>query len=73
MELIPKRMSSRHRLIVFLIAAVIFLAKNITAFLIVEGLIEGYMLIASTDTIVHLSIFTSSSSGIYFKSDDWKM
>ena len=69
MELIPKRMSSRHRLIVFLIAAVIFLANNITAFLIVEGLIEGYMLIASTDAIVTSSLFISSSSSLFFRSE----
>ena len=56
---------------VFLVAAVIFLAKNLTAFLIVESFIEGYMLIASTDTIVTLSLFISSYSSLPFRSDDW--
>ena len=57
-DLIPKRMSSRHRLMVFLVAALSFITKNFTAFLIVEIFIEGYMLIASTDTIVTSSLFT---------------
>ena len=56
---------------VFLVAAVIFLAKNLTAFLIVESFIEGYMLIASTDTIATSSLFTSSSSSLSFRSDAW--
>ena len=59
-ELIPKRMSSRHRLVVFLVSAVSFLAKNPTAFLIVEIFIDGYMLIASTDAIVTSSLFIYS-------------
>ena len=63
MDLIPKRMSSRHRLMVFLVAAVSFIADNLTAFLIVEILIKGYMLIASTDAIVTSSIFTYRISG----------
>ena len=67
MEVILNRMSSRHRLMVFLVAAVIFLAKNITAFLIVNSLVERCMLIASNDTIVTLSLFTSISSGLYFR------
>ena len=52
MELIPKRMSSRHKLMVFLVAAVIFIAKNLTTFFIVDISIEGCMLLASTDAIV---------------------
>ena len=47
-------MISRHRLIVFLVALVIVLAKNLTAFLIVASFMEGCMLIASTETIVYL-------------------
>ena len=39
-------------LMVFLVAAVSFLAKNITVFLIDEILTDRYMLIASTDDIV---------------------
>ena len=52
---------------VFLVATVSFIAQNITAFLIVESFIEGYMLIASTDAIVTLSLFTSSSSDLSFR------
>ena len=48
-ELIPKWMSYSHRLMVFLVAAVSLLANNLTAFLVVASLIDGYMLIASTD------------------------
>ena len=48
---------------VFLVAAVSFIADNLTASLIVEILIEGYMLIALTDAIVTLSIFTYWISG----------
>ena len=68
MELITNRMSSRHRLMVFLVAEASFIANNLTAFLIVESLIDGYMLIASTDDIVTLSLFTYSSSSLYFSS-----
>ena len=71
MELIPKRISSRHRLTFFLVVAVSFIAKNLTEFLIVESFIEGYMLIASTDAIVTLSLFTSSSPSLSFRSDAW--
>ena len=71
MELIPKRMISRHILVVFLVAVVIFIVKNITAFLIVESLIEGYMLIASTDTIVSSYFFTSNSASLYFRLNYW--
>ena len=46
---------------VFLVTAMSFIAKNPTDFLILGSLIEGYMLIASTDVIVTLSILTSSS------------
>ena len=45
----------------FLVAVVSCLAKNLTAFLIVESLVEGKMLIAPTDAIVNLSLFKSSS------------
>ena len=47
MELIPKRMRSRHILTVFLLAAVSFIVNNTTDFLIVESLIEGYMFIVN--------------------------
>ena len=67
MELIPKQISSRHRLMVLLVVAVSFIAKNLTDFLIVESFIEGYMLIASTDAIVTSSLFTSSSSCLSFR------
>ena len=52
MELIPKQMSSRHKLMVLLVTAVSFLAKNLTIFLTVESFIKGCMLIASTNNIV---------------------
>ena len=58
---------------VLLVAAVSFLAKNPTAFLIIESFIGGYMLIESTDTIVTLSLFTSIYSSIYFRSDTLTM
>ena len=69
MELIPKRMSSRQKLMVFLIAVVIFPANNITVFIIIETFIKGYMLIASTDAVVTLTLFTFSSPSLYFRSD----
>ena len=56
---------------ILLVAAVSFLAKNLTEFLIFESLIEGYMLIESTDAIVTSSLFTSSSSSLSLRSDDW--
>ena len=58
---------------VYLVAGVRFLAKNLTAFFIVEILIEGYMFIASTEAIVTLSIFTSSYSSILFRLHAWTM
>ena len=60
-------------MIFFLGAAVSFLAKNLTAFLIVEILIDGYMLIASTDAIVTSSLFIFSSSSLSFRSYAWTM
>ena len=57
----------------FLVAVVSFLAKNLTVFLIVEILIKGYTLISSTEAIVISSLFNSSSSGLYFRSDAWTM
>ena len=56
---------------VLLVAAVSFLAKNLTTFLTVESFIEGCILIASTDAIVSLSLFTSSSSSLSFRSYAW--
>ena len=67
MQLIPNWMSSRQRLIDFLVSAVIFLAKYLTAFLIVEIFMDGYMLIASTDVVFNLSLFTFNSSSLYFR------
>ena len=52
-------MSSRHRLAVFLVASASFLADNLIAFLIVESLIDGHMLIESTDDIITSSILSS--------------
>ena len=50
-EIIAKGMNSSNRLMVFLVAAVSFLVKNLTAFLIVEIFIDRYILIAYTDDI----------------------
>ena len=72
-ELIPKRIISRHRLTVFLVAAVSFLVNNFTAFLIVDSFIDEYMLIASTGAIVTLYICIFSSSSLYVRSDAWTM
>ena len=58
---------------VLLVVAVVFLANNLTAFLIVVSLIERYTLISPTDDIVTLSIFISNSSSLSFRSDAWKM
>ena len=58
---------------IFLVAVVSYLTKNITAILIVESFIDGYMLIASTDAIVTSSLFNSSSSGISFRLYAWTM
>ena len=66
-------MSSRHTLIVLLVAAVSFLANNLTTFLIVEILIDGYILIASTDSIVLSYIFIISSTSLSFTLDAWTM
>ena len=60
-------------MIVLLVAVVSFLAKNLTAFFIVESLIEGYMLIASNEAIVIFSFFNTSSSSLYFRLDAWTM
>ena len=71
MEIIPNQMSSRHKLMVFLVAAVSFLANNLTTFLVFESFIEGFILIASTDDILSLSLFSYSSSSFYFMLDAW--
>ena len=66
-------MSSSQRLIVFLFDTVSFLAKNLAYFLIAENLIEGCMLIESTDYIFILSLFNYSSSVVSFWSNAWTM
>ena len=73
MELIPKWMRSKQRLIVFLVSLVSFLVKHLTAFLIVASFIDGYMFIASTDVIVISSLFNPSSSSLSFRSEAWTM
>ena len=50
-------MRSKQRLIVSLVSLVSVLAKYLTAFLIVASLIEGYILITSTDAIFISSFF----------------
>ena len=54
---------------VFLVDEVIFLANNLTAFLIVASFIEGYILIEPTYTIVTPSLFNSNHSSLSFRSD----
>ena len=71
MDLIQKRMSSRHKLMVFLVAGVSVLENNITNYLIVDSFINGYMLTASTDTIFTSCLFTFRSSSISFRSGTW--
>ena len=56
-----------------LVPAVNCLAKNLTEFLVVVILIEGYMVIASTDVIVTPYLFNSNFSGLSFGSDDCTM
>ena len=58
---------------VFLVSAVSFLPKNLTDFLVVVSLIDGYMLIASTKSIFTLSLYIFSSSSLSFRSDAWTM
>ena len=58
---------------VFLVAAVSFLANNITVFLVAAILIEGYILIASTDAIFTQSLFNSNCSSLSFRSGAWNM
>ena len=60
-------------LILFLVYAVSPLVKNLTAFLIVESFIEGYMLIASTDAIVTPYVFIFNSSILFCRSYAWTM
>ena len=73
MEIIPKRMGYKHRLIYFLVAVLILLENNITAFLIVASFIEGYILTESTDYIFNLYLFISNPSSLYFRSDYWTL
>ena len=68
-ELIPNWMRSKQRLSVFLVSHVSY----ITAFLIVASLIEGCILIASTEAIVTSSFFNPISSSVYFRSESWTM
>ena len=58
---------------VFLVSVVSFLAENFTAFLIVASLMDGYILITSTDAIVTYFFITLNSSSIYFRSGAWMM
>ena len=72
-ELIPNLMRSKQRLIVFLVSLVSVLEKYLTAFLIVASLIEGYILITSTDAIVTPSFFNPISSSVSFRPGAWTM
>ena len=73
MDLIPEWRSSRKRLMVFLVSLVSFIAKYLTAFLIVASLIYGYMVIEPTDSIVTSSLFTPNYSSLSFRSEAWTM
>ena len=66
-------MSSNNGLIVFLVDVVSPLVKNLTAFLIVASLIEGYILTAYTDAIFDPYIFIYNSSILSLRSDYWTM
>ena len=57
----------------FLDSLVSVLAKYLTALLIVVSLIEGYILIASTEAIVTFSFFNLISSSFPFRSEAWTM
>ena len=72
-DLTPNWMRSKQRLIFFLVSLVSFLVKNLTAFFIVASLIDGYILIASTDAIVTSYFFNPISSSVSFRSEAWKM
>ena len=72
-ELIPKWMRSKQRLIVFLVSLVSFLAKYLIAFLIVASFIDGHMLIASTYVIVPPSLFNPISSSVSSRLESWTM
>ena len=66
-------MNYRHKLMVFLVAAVSFLGDNITDFFIVVILIDRYTIIASNESIFTSSIFIFGSSSIYLRMDAWTM
>ena len=50
-----------------------FPRENITAFFIVASLVDGYILIVSTDVIVTSYFFNTVSSSVSFRSDTWTM
>ena len=58
---------------VFLVDAVSFIANNLTSFLIVDILIEGYILISSTDATVSPYLFIYNYSSLSFRLDAWAM
>ena len=58
---------------VFLVSAVSFLAKYLTAFLIVAILMNEYILIASTDAIFTSSLFTFNYSILSLRLEAWTM
>ena len=73
MDIIAKRISSWHRLMVFLVSVVSFLLKNLTAVFIFNSLINRYTLIESTDNIVTFSLSFFNFSNIPFRSEAWTM
>ena len=66
-------MSSKNRLILFLIELLITFENNITAFFIVASLIKGYIFILSINAVATSSLFIPISSSLSFWSDDWKI
>ena len=67
MELIPKMDEFQAKVDGLLGLFGDFLANYLTTFLIVASFIDGYMLIASTDTIVTSSLFTTNSLSLSFR------
>ena len=73
MEFAQKQTTSNYRFIVFFVAELSPLEKNLSTSLVVEISIEGYMLTLSTVDIVTLSLFISNFSSLSFGSDTCTM
>ena len=73
MEFAQKQTTSKYRFIVFFVAELSPLEKNLSTSLVVAISIEGYMLTLSTVDIVTLSLFISNFSSLSFGSDTCTM